>query len=171
MPLFTRHADGSFRAHNSTVVGDVKIAADASVWFNAVIRGDVAAVTIGARSNVQDNATVHCDSGVPNHIGDDVVIGHNAVVHGMAVGDGSLIGMSATVLGRVAIGKNCLIAAGAVVPPGLVVPDGMVVMGVPGKIVRPVGEKDLAYMKWLSGHYVELAGKYVAGEFETRGER
>ena len=166
MPLFTRHRDGSFRAHNATVVGDVTAGADASFWFNAVVRGDVAPVRIGARSNVQDNATVHCDSGVPNEIGDDVVIGHGAIVHGMSVGDGTLIGMGATVLGRTAIGKGCLIAAGAVVPPGLVVPDGMVVMGVPGKIVRPAKPEEVEYMRWLSGHYVQLAGRYVAGEFE-----
>ena len=166
MPLFTRHPDGSFRAHNATLVGAVTAAPDASFWFNAVVRGDVAPVTIGRRTNVQDNATVHCDSGVPNEIGDDVVIGHNAVVHGMKIGDGTLIGMHATVLGRSVIGKHCLIAAGAVVPPGMVVPDRMVVMGVPGKIVRTVTEADLQYMQWLSGHYVQLAERYVAGEFD-----
>lgn len=165
MPLFTRHHDASFRAHNATVVGDVTVGEDASFWFNAVVRGDVAAVRIGKRTNVQDNATVHCDSGVPNDIGDDVVIGHNAVVHGTRVGNGSLIGMGATVLGRSVIGSRCLIAAGAVVPPGLVVPDGMVVMGVPGKIVRPAKPEELDYMRWLSQHYVELARKYVEGAF------
>src|ERR1039458_7038881 len=145
MPLFTRHRDGSLRAHNCTVVGDVSCGEDSSFWFCAVVRGDVAPVVIGKRSNVQDNATVHCDSGIPNIIGDDVVIGHGAIVHGKAVGDGTLIGMGATVLGRSVIGKGCLIAAGAVVPPGLEVPDGMVVMGVPGKIVRPAKPKEVEY--------------------------
>ena len=166
MPLFTRHPDGSYRAHNATVVGSVAAAPESSFWFNAVVRGDVAPVIIGQRTNVQDNATVHCDSGVPNEIGDDVVIGHNAVVHGMKIGDGSLVGMHATVLGRAVIGKQCLIAAGAVVPPGMVVPDRMVVMGVPGKIVRQVRDEDLQYMQWLSTHYVQLAQRYVAGEFD-----
>lgn len=166
MPLFTRHRDGSYRAHNATVVGDVTVAADASVWFNAVVRGDVAAVTIGRRTNVQDLAVIHCDSGVPNTIGDDVVIGHGAIVHGMAIGDGTLIGMGATVLGRTTIGRGCLVAAGAVVPPGLVVPDGMCVMGVPGRIVRPVKPSEAEYARWLSGHYVALAQRYAAGEFE-----
>ena len=114
MPLFTRHRDGSFRSHNCTIVGDVTIGEHSSFWFNTVVRGDVAPVIIGKRSNVQDNACVHCDSGVPNIIGDDVVIGHGAIVHGKAVGDDSLIGMGATVLSRVVIGKGCLIAAGAV---------------------------------------------------------
>jgi carbonic anhydrase/acetyltransferase-like protein (isoleucine patch superfamily) len=168
MPLFTRHRDGSFRAHNCTIVGDVTAGDSSSFWFNAVVRGDVAPIIIGKRSNVQDNATVHCDTGVPNIIGDDVVIGHGAIVHGKAVGDGSLIGMGATVLSRSIIGKGCLIAAGAVVPPDLVVPDGMVVMGVPGKIVRPTKPAEIEYMRWLSGHYVELAEKYVRGEFDPK---
>ena len=167
MPLFTRRRDGSFRAHTATVVGDVTAGADASFWFGAVVRGDVAAVAVGPRTNVQDNAVVHCDSGVPNAIGADVVIGHGAVVHGMAVGDGTLIGMGATVLGRTVIGRGCLVAAGAVVPPGLVVPDGMVVMGVPGRIVRAIKPQEVEYARWLSGHYVQLAGRYAAGEFES----
>ncbi len=166
MPLFIRHADGSFRAGNATVVGDVAVGEESSFWFNAVVRGDVAAVRIGRRTNVQDCAVVHCDSGVPNLIGDDVVIGHGAIVHGKAVGDGSLIGMGATLLSRSVIGRECLIAAGAVVPPDLVVADRMVVMGVPGKIVRAVKGEEREYMRWLVGHYLELAQKYVRGEFE-----
>jgi carbonic anhydrase/acetyltransferase-like protein (isoleucine patch superfamily) len=166
MPLLSRYADGSFRAHNATIVGDVTAGDSSSFWFNAVVRGDVAPVRIGRRTNVQDGAVVHCDTGVANEIGDDVVIGHGAIVHGQAVGDGSLIGMSATLLSRTIVGRECLIAAGAVVPPDLIVPDRMVVMGVPGKIIRPVKEKELEYMRWLRGHYVELAEKYVRGEFD-----
>ena len=148
-------------------MGDVERQRNAaSFWFNAVVRGDVAPVTIGRRTNVQDNAVVHCDTGVPNIIGDDVVIGHGAIVHGKAVGDGSLIGMGATVLSRSVIGKHCLIAAGEVVPPDLIVPDEMVVMGVPGKIVRPVKPEEFEYMKWLVPHYVELAEKYFRGDFQ-----
>ena len=113
---------------------------------------------------MQDNAVIHCDTGVANVIEDDVTIGHGAIVHGEIVGAGSLVGMGATLLSRTRVGKNCLIAAGATVPPGLVVPDGMAVMGVPGKIVRPVKEEELKYMRWLSGHYVELVRKYVAQE-------
>jgi carbonic anhydrase/acetyltransferase-like protein (isoleucine patch superfamily) len=147
-------------------VGDVKAGEESSFWFNAVVRGDVARVVIGRRTNVQDCAVVHCDTDVPNVIGGDVVIGHGAIVHGKSVGNGSLIGMGATLLSRTVIGEECLIAAGAVVAPDLVVPDRMVVMGVPGKIVRPVNEGELEYMRWLRGHYVELAEKYVRGEFE-----
>jgi carbonic anhydrase/acetyltransferase-like protein (isoleucine patch superfamily) len=163
MPLFTQAPGGYFVAHNATIVGDVAVGELSSLWFNAVVRGDVAPVTIGRRVNVQDGVVVHCDTDVPNVIEDDVTIGHGAIVHGTFVGQGSLIGMGSTVLSRTRIGRECLVAAGAVVPPGLVVPDRMLVMGVPGKVVRAVGEKDLQYMRWLTGHYVELAQEYIAG--------
>jgi len=110
---------------------------------------------------------IHCDTGVPNVIEDDVSIGHGAVVHGEFVGRGSLIGMHATLLGGTRIGRECLVAAGCVVPPGMHVPDRSVVMGVPGRIVRPATDKDLEYMRWLPGRYVELAERYVSGEFAS----
>jgi carbonic anhydrase/acetyltransferase-like protein (isoleucine patch superfamily) len=162
MALFTQFPDGSLRAFNSVIVGDVKVGNESSFWFNAVVRGDVAPVVIGARVNVQDNAVIHCDSGFPNIIEDDVVIGHGAIVHGEFVGAGSLIGMGAILLGHTRVGKGCLIAAGAVVSPGMVIPDGHVVMGVPGKVVRPVKEEEIAYMRRLVLHYVALARKYLA---------
>jgi carbonic anhydrase/acetyltransferase-like protein (isoleucine patch superfamily) len=163
-PLFTKTGAGYFVAHNATLVGEVTVGALSSLWFNAVVRGDVAPITIGRRVNVQDGVVVHCDTDVPNVIEDDVTIGHGAIVHGMFVGRGSLIGMGSTLLSRTRIGQECLIAAGAVVPPGLVVPDRMLVMGVPAKVVRPIKDQDLEYMRWLTAHYVELAEKYVRGE-------
>jgi carbonic anhydrase/acetyltransferase-like protein (isoleucine patch superfamily) len=170
MPLFRKTRSNHYRAWNSTVTGDVTIGELSSIWFGAVVRGDVAAVTIGRRVNVQDNAVIHCDNGFPNAIEDDVVIGHGAIVHGERVGRGTLIGMGSTVLGHTKIGAACLIAAGAVVPPGLEVPDRMVVMGVPGKIVRPVREDDLKYMRMLAEHYARLAQRYVDGEFDREDE-
>lgn len=167
MPCFSEMPGGFFAAHNCTITGEVKISAEASFWFNAVVRGDVAPITIGRRVNVQDGAVVHCDSGIPNTIEDDVTIGHRAIVHGAFVGKGSLIGMGAVLLGRTKIGSECLIAAGAVVSPGLQIPDRMVVMGVPGKIVRPVKPEELEYMRWLTTHYVELARKYANGELNS----
>jgi len=166
MPLFREHPDGSYRSHNCTVVGDVKMGRQSSVWFNTVIRGDVAPITIGSRVNVQDQAVIHCDTGVPNIIEDDVVIGHSAIVHGQFVGRGSLIGMAATLLSRTIVGKECLIAAGAVVVPDTVVPDRHLVAGVPAKVIRPLNDEDLKYIHWLTNHYVELAQKYIAGEFD-----
>ena len=169
MPLFTRTPSGVLLADSATVVGDVSAGANTSFWFNVVVRGDVAPVTVGRNVNVQDGAVVHCDTGVPNVIEDDVTIGHGAIVHGAFVGRGSLVGMGAKVLGLTRIGVECLVAAGAVVPPGLEVPDRMVVMGVPGKIVRPVKDEELKYMRWLAPHYVELAEKYVCGDFRRMG--
>jgi carbonic anhydrase/acetyltransferase-like protein (isoleucine patch superfamily) len=157
---------GFYRPENCTIVGDVTIGLDCSVWFGAVIRGDVAPVRIGSRVNVQDNAVIHCDTDVPNVIGDDVTIGHGAIVHGKEVGAGTLIGMGATLLSRSVIGRRCLVAAGAVVPPDFVVPDGMLIMGVPGKVFRPVSGKDLQYMQWLTEHYLDLAQRYAAGKFD-----
>ncbi len=161
MPLFKKTAGNWFLAHNASVVGDVSLGEGSSVWFNAVIRGDVAPIEIGRRVNVQDGVVIHCDTDVPNVIEDDVTIGHRAVVHGTFVGRGSLIGMGAVLLSRTRIGRECLVAAGAVVPPDLVVPDRTLVVGVPGRVARPLGDKDLAYMRWLTGHYVELAERYA----------
>ncbi len=166
MPLFTRTSEGYFLAHNCTITGDVRIGESASLWFNAVVRGDVAPVTIGRRVNVQDGAVIHCDTGVANVIEDDVTIGHRAIVHGAFVGRGSLIGMGAVVLGETRIGNECLIAAGAVVPPRLRVPDRMMVLGIPARITRPVKDEELRYMRWLGQHYVDLAEGYVDGKFQ-----
>lgn len=171
MSLMIQTSGGYFVARNATLTGDLTIGPQASFWFNAVVRGDVAPITIGARTNVQDGAVVHCDTDFPNIIEEDVVIGHSAIVHGVFVGAGSLIGMGATLLSRTKVGRQCLIAAGAVVPPGLEIPDRSLVMGVPAKIVRPVNEADLKYMSWLAAHYVELAEKHVRGEISDHSAK
>ncbi len=159
---------GVYVADSARVMGDVALGESVSVWYGAVVRGDVAAIRIGPGSNVQDNAVVHCDSGHANVIGANVTIGHTAVVHGRSVGDGSLIGMHATVLGGVVLGKRCLVAAGAVVPPGLEVPDDHVVMGVPGKVVRETRDKEREYMTWLAAHYQELARLHAGSPDDPR---
>ena len=163
-PLMTLTRQNYYKARSAMLTGQLTIGELASFWFNAVVRGDVAPISIGARTNVQDNAVIHCDTGVANVIGADCVIGHSAVVHGARVGDRCLIGMGATVLSRTVLGDDCFVAAGAVVPPGLEVPPGMMVMGVPGRIVRPVKDAEREYARWLVPHYVELARKHVAGE-------
>ncbi len=150
-----------FQATNATICGDVKIGRDVSVWFGATIRGDVAPITIGNRTNIQELCCLHCDDNVPLIIGDEVTVGHGAIVHCSTVGDGTLIGMGAIVLNDCKIGKNCLIAAGAVLSPGTVVPDGMVAMGIPGKVVRPVKDKELEYIRNNMNHYVALAHEHA----------
>ncbi|MGC8552229.1 MAG: gamma carbonic anhydrase family protein [Phycisphaerae bacterium] len=150
-----------WQATSALIVGDVTIGEDCSIWFNTSLRGDVAAITIGDRVNVQEGAVLHCDSGKPLEIGDRVTIGHGAVVHCAKVGAGSLIGIKSVVLGGAVVGKNCIVAAGAVVSPNAVVPDGHVVMGVPAKVVRPVREAELDDMQKNNDHYVELARQHA----------
>ncbi len=171
MQWFSKTPDGAFLAYNSTITGDVRLGANTSVWFNAVIRGDVAPVTIGERVNIQDGAIIHCDTGFANTIEDDVSIGHRAIIHGERVGRGTLIGMGAVLLGHTEVGEECLIAAGAVVTPGQKIPDRMLVLGVPAQIVRPVSDKEHEYLRWLSRRYVDLVNKYQAGEFGTPAVR
>ena len=149
--------NGVYIADTACVLGEVTLAEGVNIWYGASVRGDVAPIIIGENSNVQDNATIHCDHGFTNEIGANVTIGHNATVHGEYVGDGTLVGMGCVILGHTRIGKNCIIAAGAVVPPGLVVPDNMVVMGIPGKIMRETNEKERAFMTKNPPHYVKLA--------------
>ncbi|MEE9212311.1 MAG: gamma carbonic anhydrase family protein [Phycisphaeraceae bacterium] len=152
-----RRINGVYVADTARVLGEVELAANVNLWYGVIIRGDVAPVTIGARTNVQDNAAIHCDWDEPNVIGADVTIGHGAIVHGREIGEGTLIGMGTTVLAGTKIGKRCLIAAGAVVTPGFVVPDGMVVMGVPGKIVRETTDQEKKYLSWSAARYVQEA--------------
>jgi carbonic anhydrase/acetyltransferase-like protein (isoleucine patch superfamily) len=126
----------AFVAAGARVVGAVTLAEGSSVWYNAVLRADGDTITVGAGSNLQDNVSVHVDAGRPVVIGQNVSVGHNAVVHGCTIGDGSLIGMGAVVLNGAVIGEGCLVAGGAVVLEGTVVPAGSLVAGVPAKVRR-----------------------------------
>ena len=152
-----RCINSAYIADTARVLGEVELGEDVNVWYGVVIRGDLAKITIGRGTNVQDNAVVHCDHDVPLLIGRDVTIGHSAIVHGERVGDGTLIGMGAKLLGHTTIGCGCLIAAGAVVPPGMDVPDGMVVMGLPGRIVRETTDEEKRYLAAVPPHYLETA--------------
>lgn len=134
----------AFVAEGARIVGDVSVADGASVWYNAVLRGDSAGITIGAASNVQDNASVHVDAEHPVVVGERVSIGHNAVVHGCTIGDGSLIGMGAVVLSGAVIGAGCLVAGGAVVLGGTEIPEGSLVAGVPAKVRRALSDEERA---------------------------
>ncbi|MDF2559981.1 MAG: gamma carbonic anhydrase family protein [Microbacterium sp.] len=136
--------DTAFVADGARIVGDVSLAAGASVWYNAVVRGDSARISIGTDSNVQDNVSIHVDSGHPVVVGAKVSIGHNAVVHGCAIGDGTLIGMGAVVLSGATIGARCLIAGGAVVLGDADIPAGSLVAGVPAKVRRALSEQELS---------------------------
>lgn len=147
-----------------TVIGDVEIAAEASVWFGAVIRGDVGPVRIGARSNVQDGALLHETSDYSHCIvGEDVTIGHGAIVHGAILKDRCLIGMGAIILDNAVVGHDCLVGAGALVPEGMVIPDGHLAIGVPAKVKRPLTPEEVRSLKESAAHYVQYAKQTVAG--------
>ena len=129
-------------APGAVVVGEVSLGDGANVWYNAVIRGDKAPIEIGERTNIQDNCVVHVSSGFPVKLGDDVTVGHGAIVHGCTVGSGTLVGMGSVIMDGAVVGSGCIVAAGALVVGGTVVPDGSLVMGSPGKIKRPTTEAE-----------------------------
>src|SRR6185503_4399402 len=130
----------SFIAPSASIMGSVTLEAESSVWYQAVLRGDLAPITVGAQSNIQDGAVVHVDEGLPCTVGRRVAVGHRVILHGCVVEDDCLIGMGSVLLNRVRIGTGSVVAAGAVIPEGMVVPPGSLVMGVPGRIVRPVDD-------------------------------
>lgn len=136
--------EASFVAAGARIVGDVTLGEGASVWYNAVVRGDSASIVIGAGSNLQDNVSVHVDADFPVIVGADVSVGHNAVVHGCTIGDGSLIGMGSVVLSGARIGAGCLVAGGAVVLEGTEIPDGSLVAGVPARVRRTLTQDERA---------------------------
>ncbi|WP_089105548.1 gamma carbonic anhydrase family protein [Streptomyces hyaluromycini] len=146
-----------FVAPTASVIGDVTLKAGASVWYGAVVRGDVEKITVGARANVQDNVTLHADPGFPVTVGERVSIGHNAVVHGATVEDDCLIGMGATVLNGAVIGAGSLVAAQALVPQGMVVPPGSLVAGVPAKVRRELSREEREGVTLNGTLYAELA--------------
>lgn len=153
----------SWVAPNATVIGQVVIGIDASVWFGTVIRGDNEKIEIGAGSNIQENCVLHTDPGFPISIGLGCTIGHKAMIHGCVIGDNSLIGMGATVLNGAEIGKNCLIGAGALIPSGKVIPDNSLVMGMPGKIIKELDEEGIQELRRAADHYVENARRFSKG--------
>ncbi|MBF6596290.1 MAG: gamma carbonic anhydrase family protein [Thermaceae bacterium] len=146
----------AFIAPSAIIVGQAEIAANASVWFGAVVRSDTERVVIGPGSNVQDGAILHADPGDPCILGPNVTIGHRAVVHGAIVAEGALIGIGAVVLNRAKIGKNAVVGAGAVVPPEMEIPEGMLAIGIPAKVRGPVDSAGNA------PRYIELSRHYLA---------
>jgi len=145
--------ESAFVAPGARVIGAVSLGAAASVWYNAVVRADGDSITVGAGSNVQDNVSIHVDAGSPVVIGENVSIGHNAVVHGCTIGDSSLVGMGAVVLSGAVIGDGCLVAAGAVVLEGTVVPAGSLVAGAPAKVRRALTDDERAGIRQNADAY------------------
>lgn len=161
------HMDGKvsgtplFKAENATVIGNVTLGNKVGIWFGAVIRADKDRVVIGDRSNIQDNCVVHTSAGHPVLLGDDVSVGHGAILHGCTIGNQVLVGMGAIVLNGAEVGEGSVIGAGAVVTEGMKVPPGSVVVGIPGKIIKPATDEQKKHILANATSYVELAGEYI----------
>jgi carbonic anhydrase/acetyltransferase-like protein (isoleucine patch superfamily) len=148
---------GVYLARGAVVLGDVTLGDGSSVWYNAVLRGDINRIVVGHHSNIQDNAVVHLADDYPCIIGDWVTVGHSAVVHACMIGDETLIGMGAVVLDGAEVGRQCLIGAKALVTPGTTIPDGALVLGAPAKVVRIMSEKERGDLKHWAEKYVHNA--------------
>jgi len=160
-------AGGNFVAPGARVSGSVILGDDASVWFNAVIRGEYEPIEIGARTNVQDGAVLHADPGKPLTLGAEVTVGHQAMLHGCTIGEGTLVGIQAVVLNGAVIGRECLIGACTLIPEGRTIPDRSLVIGTPGKVVRTLTDAEVASLRTSAAHYVENARRYIAGLRES----
>ena len=156
-------ADSAWIADNAQVMGAVKVAADASVWFGVTVRGDTESITIGEGSNIQDGSVMHADHGKPLTVGKHVTVGHMVMLHGCTIGDESLIGIGAVVLNGAKIGKNCLVGAGSLVTEGKEFPDGSMIMGSPAKVVRELTAEQIQGLRLSALHYIENARRFKAG--------
>ena len=152
-----------FVAPGAHVIGRVRLGEDASVWFNAIIRGDTDLIDIGARANIQDGSVLHTDPGFPLTVGADVTIGHKVILHGCTIGDGALIGMGATILNVAKIGKNCLVGANALVTEGKEFPDNSLIVGAPARVARTLDEKGAGAGRMIAAVYASRAKRFAAG--------
>jgi carbonic anhydrase/acetyltransferase-like protein (isoleucine patch superfamily) len=156
-------ADSAWVADSAQVMGNVTLAADASIWFGAIVRGDTDSIRVGERTNIQDLSVLHADVGMPLTVGDDVTVGHKVMLHGCTIGDGSLIGIGAVVLNGAKIGKGCLVGAGSLVTEGKEFPDGSMIMGTPAKVVRQLTPEQLQGLLQSAEHYVSNARRFRTG--------
>ncbi len=151
-----------FIAENATIIGDVDLGDDCSIWYGVVLRGDVNHIRVGARTNIQDNSVLHPEQGIgPVIVGDEVTIGHAAVLHGCTIGRGTLIGIGSVVLSYALVGEQALIGAGALVPEGMEVPPRTLVLGVPGRVKRDLTKEELASLDQSWKNYVDYKEKYL----------
>jgi carbonic anhydrase/acetyltransferase-like protein (isoleucine patch superfamily) len=155
--------DGAWVADTASVIGDVELGANASVWFGAVIRGDTEHITVGADTNIQDGSVLHADAGKPLVIGAGVTVGHQVMLHGCFVADGSLVGNGAVILNGARIGRNCIVGAGSVVTENKEFPDNSLVIGAPARVVRTLDEATAKTIAGNAAHYVANARRFARG--------
>jgi carbonic anhydrase/acetyltransferase-like protein (isoleucine patch superfamily) len=156
-----RLADSVWVADGAVIIGDVEIGPESSVWFGAVVRGDVNHIRVGARTNLQDYSVLHVTSGThPTIVGDDVTLGHRATLHGCTVKDRCLVGIGATVMDGAVVGEEAMVAAGSLVPPGMVVPPGMLALGSPAKVKRQLTREEIEYFRKSAANYAGYAEQY-----------
>ena len=154
--------DSNFIAPNATLIGDVTLGAQASIWFNVVIRADLASINIGENTNIQDGSILHVDAKFPMSIGNNVTVGHKVMLHGCTIGENTLIGMNAVILNGAKIGKNCLIGANSLITENMEVPDGHLALGSPAKVVKALDDSTQAMFTKSAMHYVENGQRYLA---------
>ena len=150
----------SWVAPNATLIGQVHLARNASIWWNATLRGDKDLISIGENSNIQDGSVLHTDPGMPLIVGGNVTVGHLVMLHGCTVGDGSLIGIGAIVLNRSVVGKNCLVGANTLIPEGKVFPERSLIIGSPGKVVRELSDEEVARLPGSAERYIQNWQRY-----------
>ncbi len=157
-----RVATDAYVAPGAWVIGDVTLGPESSIWFNAVLRGDTSSITIGRRANLQDGVIVHVDQDEPTDVGEDVTVGHAAIIHAARIAPRVLVSMQAVILSGVTVGEGSIIGAGALVPEGRTIPPRSLVLGTPGRVVREVTDAEYAAILHSAAHYAELARAHRA---------
>lgn len=153
-------SENAFVAENAVIIGDVELSENVSIWFGAVLRGDIEKITIGKNSNVQDNSTIHTDYGIPCVVGENVTVGHNVILHSCSIGDNVIVGMGSTILNGAKIAKNCLIGANSLVTHKIQFEEGSLILGNPAKVVRKLTDKEIEHIQENANHYVENSKRY-----------
>lgn len=153
-------SENAFVAENAVIIGDVELSENVSIWFGAVLRGDIEKITIGKNSNVQDNSTIHTDYGIPCVVGENVTVGHNVILHSCSIGDNVIVGMGSTILNGAKIAKNCLIGANSLVTHKIQFEEGCLILGNPAKVVRKLTDKEIEHIQENADHYIENSKRY-----------
>lgn len=155
--------ENAWAAPDAAIIGDVHMLAESSVWFGAVIRGDMERLIIGAGSNIQDGSVLHTDEGVEMIVGSGVTVGHKVILHGCRIADNVLVGMGSVIMNGASIGADTIIGAGSLIPEGKEIPGGVLALGSPARVKRPLSDEEKTLIRWSADHYVKNAARYRSG--------